>query len=80
MDALEYWRNVAEANEARVNAACEAIGAAGYYLGPYCALSETERLATLRDVLADLRRALGLTTDPELDTTPDVPQQKGRES
>ncbi len=59
---------------------CEAIGAAGYYLGPYCSLSEAERLATLRELFADLRRALGLTADPVLDTNPDVPQQKGRES
>jgi hypothetical protein len=80
MDALTYWRNVAEANEERVNAACMAVGTAGYYLGPYCSLSEAERLATLREVLADLRRALGLTADPVLDTNPDVPQQKGRES
>jgi hypothetical protein len=80
MDALEYWRTVAETNEERVNAACEAAGLAGYYLGPNCSLSEAERLATLREVLADLRRALGLTADPVLDAGPDVPQQKGRES
>jgi hypothetical protein len=80
MDAYDYWRNVAEANEERVNAACQAVGAAGYYLGPYCPLSERERLATLRDVIADLRVALGLTADPVLDSTPDAPQSEGRDS
>jgi hypothetical protein len=82
LDAVQYWRNVAEASEVRVNAACEAAGAAGYYLGPYSPLSEAERLATLREVFTDLRRALGLTADPVLDpSTSDLPQQKkGRES
>jgi hypothetical protein len=80
MDAYDYWRNVAEANEARVNAACEAVGAAGYYLGPYCPLSPTERLATLREVITDLRVALGLTADPVLDSTPDVPPSEGRDN
>ena len=74
---LTYWRNVAEASESRINAACEAVGVAGFYLGPYCALSEADRLDSLRDVLTDLQRALGLSADPDLDT--DVPQPKGRE-
>jgi hypothetical protein len=80
MDAYDYWRNVAQANEERVNAACEAVGAAGYYLGPYCPLSPTERLTTLREVISDLRVALGLTADPTLDPTPDVPPSEGRDS
>jgi hypothetical protein len=80
MDLVEYWRETATRSEARVNAACRAAGAAGYYLGPYCPLSEAERLASLRDVIADLRRALDLNTDPDPDTTPDAAQPKGRES
>jgi hypothetical protein len=78
MDLVEYWRETATRSETRVNAACRAVGAAGYYLGPYCPLGEAGRLASLRDVIADLRRALDL--DVDLDTTPDVSQQEGRES
>lgn len=69
MDAVQYWRTIAQTNEERVNAACQAVGAAGYYLGPYCRLSEAERLATLRELFADLRQALGLTAETTLDPT-----------
>ena len=76
-DATDYWRDLATRSRAEINAVCEAIGVAGYYLGPYCASSDAERLACLRDVIADLRAALNLD-DP--DTAPDIPRQNGRES
>ena len=77
MEADDFWRDLATRSRAEINAACEAVGVATYYLGPYCRSSETERLAALREVIADLRRALNLD-DP--DTTPDIPQQNGREN
>ena len=75
--AVTYWRELAERNDAQVTAACHAAGAAGFYLGPYCHSSDAERLVHLRDVIAELRTALGLS---DLDPTPTVPQQKGHES
>ncbi len=78
-DFERYWINLAQASDARVNAACEATGTIGYYLGPYCSLSDAERLAGLREALLDLRGALGLSFGPA-PATADVPQQKGRES
>ena len=72
-----YWRELAERNDAQVAAACRAAGAAGFYLGPYFHSSDAERLALLRDVIAELRHALNLD-DP--DTTPNLPRQNGRDS
>ena len=74
MDAYEYWQAIAIRSQAGIDAACEAAGAAGYLLGPYCQLSETQRLHQLRDVIADLRVALNL------DPLPEDQQQNGRES
>ena len=74
---ITYWRQLAERNDAQVAAACRAVGAAGYYLGPYCHSSDAERLAYLRDVIAELNRALGLS-DP--DATATSTDAKGRES
>jgi hypothetical protein len=80
MDAYEYWRDIALRSRADVAAACQAVGAAGYYLGPYCHYSDAERLERLRDVISDLRTALNLT---ETDITPAKPVEqqpvKGRE-
>jgi hypothetical protein len=78
MDAVDYWRDIANRSRTEINAACEAVGAAGYYLGPYCPNTCPERLAHLRDVIADLRTALGLDDDPDTDATAKDQQQEGR--
>jgi len=74
---ISYWRELAKRNDAQVEAACRAVGSAGFYLGPYFTSTDAERVAYLRDVVAELRHALDLD-DP--DATPDIPQQNGRES
>jgi hypothetical protein len=60
MDALDYWRDIATRSQAEVWAACRAVGSAGFYLGPYGPDDDRERLARLREVIADLRTDLGL--------------------
>jgi hypothetical protein len=66
----DYWyRQFTEVNDARwalLEATCLAIGAAGYFLSDDCRDTPTQRVTHLREVITDLREALGLP--PE--TTP----------
>ena len=59
MDAIEYWREQSNRSRVEIEATCRAIGAAGYLLGPYCPYSDAQRLAHLREVIAELRQVIG---------------------
>jgi hypothetical protein len=70
MSSDDYWfgryQETHTANWAVREAACLAVGAAGYLLSDDCRATPTQRLTHLREVVTDLRTALGLPTE----TTP----------
>ena len=82
MDALEYWRELSNRSRVEIEATCRAIGAAGYLLGPYCPYTDAERLTHLREVIAELRLAIGLDDPDTTSTATDTPNDRtnGRDS
>jgi hypothetical protein len=69
----DYWYQRYQDTETRrqnvTEAACLAVGAAGYLLSEDCRATPVQRLAHLARVVAELRVVLGLPTETDLTTT-----------
>ncbi|GLY14460.1 hypothetical protein Kisp01_14750 [Kineosporia sp. NBRC 101677] len=63
-----FWFDQYQESNQRVLAACRAVGMAGSLLDPDERWDDTDRLVRLRDVVDDLRAALGLPDAPALHT------------
>ena len=59
-----FWFEQYQESNQRVLAACRAVGMAGSLLDPDERWEDTDRLVRLRDVVDDLRSALGLPEAP----------------
>ncbi|MCE0536984.1 hypothetical protein LWF15_15890 [Kineosporia rhizophila] len=59
-----FWFDQYQESNQRVLAACRAVGMAGSLLDPDERWDDTDRLVRLRDVVDDLRTALGLPEAP----------------
>ncbi|MCE0534383.1 hypothetical protein LWF15_02570 [Kineosporia rhizophila] len=66
-----FWFDQYQESNQRVLAACRAVGMATFLLDPDDRWDDSERLVRLRDVLHDLRAALGLPDVPASTTSTD---------
>lgn len=55
-------------------------GPAGYLLGPYCHYADAERLAHLREVIAELRLVIGLDELGSYENDTVIDRTNGRDS
>jgi hypothetical protein len=69
MSSNDFWRDAAQRAEARVSAACVAVGAIDYVLSEASGYSDAQRVELIAVQIARLNHALGFTTTTDAATS-----------